>query len=150
MNIMSVRLSGGAFQLIPDTIGLINPECESRKAYLYFVWAYYLDDRASLDEAIRGTRGIAAYGLLTDWLHLYAVGREDPSLPQSLLDAMLPVYEMLEQTLIGRMRLLVEQGRAWAFSFCLCDMCGNEVPVGTSCGYEFVARDDGGLRGQSK
>lgn len=131
--------TGSSKQIIPDNCIALNPDAEDKRPFAYYVWATYTDPARTvdLDSAIEGKGIQPPYIYWTNYKDLYITGRSDVRISRQHLEEMIPEYlEMLELAL-NQIRQ-TETTEPIAFIFCRVDCFGNEVPVGTSYGFQFV------------
>lgn len=121
-----MSLSDNARELVKNGLEILNTS-QSNKNYLYLVWGYSNDDPASFEEALTREKGLFAFGYYTDHGELVLLGREDISFSRTIRDAMEPAYKEILEAAIDR----ASPASEWMMSFCLYDILGREVLVGT-------------------
>ena len=135
MHFKAINLAGGKRAIIPSLVKLLNCEMEGKKEFLYFVWPLdgaKPDEPCTLQDALDG-KGIGpAFGYLTDYSDLYKLGRHDaPMLRARFNEATVDYLDMTER-LVKTLSPMLDEGVEWGYAWCICDVSGNEVPVGTS------------------
>lgn len=130
-----VSLAYGKKAIIPSCVELLNPEKEGKKQYLYFVWPLSAEDPenpCSLQETIDGEGLGYAFGYFTDFYDLYKLGRHDTPMFRARFNAVTVDYMDMTKRLCRILSEKLDEGVEWGFAWCICDISGNEVPIGTS------------------
>lgn len=130
-----VSLAHGKKIIIPSSVELLNPEAEGKKHFLYFVWPLSTEGPehpCSLHEAIDGKGLGCAFGYLTDFYDLYKLGRHDAPMLRARFNAATVDYMDMTKRLCKALSEKLDEGVEWGYAWCICDVSGNEVPVGTS------------------
>lgn len=130
-----VSLAHGKKTIIPSCVELLNSEEEGKKQYLYFVWPLSTEDPenpCSLQETLDGEGLGCAFGYFTDFDDLYKLGRHDAPMLRARFNAATVDYMDMTKRLCGALSEKLNEGVEWGYAWCICDVSGNEVPVGTS------------------
>ena len=130
-----VSLAYGKKTIIPSCVELLNPAEEGKKQYLYFVWPLSAEDPenpCSLQETIDGEGLGCAFGYFTDFDDLYKLGRHDTPMLRARFKAATVDYMDMTRRLCRTLSEKLDEGVEWGFAWCICDVFGNKVPIGTS------------------
>lgn len=130
-----VSLAHGKRIVIPSSVELLNPEAEGEKQYLYFVWPLPTEDPenpCSLQETFDGEGLGCAFGYFTNFDDLYKLGRHDAPMLRARFNAATVDYMDMTKRLCKALSEKLDEGVEWGYAWCICDVSGNEVPVGTS------------------
>lgn len=134
-SLKTVSLAHGKRTVIPSSVELLNPEKEGKKQCLYFVWPLSAEDPenpCSLQEAIDGEGFGCAFGYFTDFDDLYKLGRHDTPMLRTRFHAATVDYLDMSERLCKTLSEKLDEGVEWGYAWCICDISGNEAPVGTS------------------
>lgn len=130
-----VSLAHGKRTIIPSCVELLNPREEGKKQHLYFVWPLSAEDPenpCSLQETIDGGGLGCAFGYFTDFDDLYKLGRHDTPMLRARFNAATVDYMDMTKRLCKTLSERLDDSVEWGYAWCICDVSGNEVPVGTS------------------
>lgn len=130
-----VSLAHGKKTIIPSCVELLNSEEEGKKQYLYFVWPLSTEDPenpCSLQETLDGEGLGCAFGYFTDFDDLYKLGRHDAPMLRARFNAATVDYMDMTKRLCRALSEKLNEGVEWGYAWCICNVSGNEVPVGTS------------------
>lgn len=130
-----VALANGKKTIIPSCVELLNPEKEGKKLCLYFVWPLSAEDPehpCNLQETIDGKGLGCAFGYFTDFDDLYKLGRHDTPMLRARFKAATVDYMDMTKRLCRALSEKLDEGVEWGYAWCICDVSGNKVPIGTS------------------
>lgn len=138
MELKVINLSDGHKQIIPNSCTVLNPKMEGKRPYAYFVWPIPTQENLYIDfDASTEGRGFhTPFVYFTNFKDLYITGSNDTPINSKHLYEMVPEYLELNKLALD---ILHDDGLKQPFmlAYCLCDCMGNEVPIGTSHGYQF-------------
>ncbi len=138
MELKVINLSNGYKQIIPDSCTILNPEMENKRSYAYLAWPIPLKENIYIDfhTSAEGKGLHTPFVYLTDYNDLYITGRNDTPIERKRLNDMTPDYFEMNKLALDILR---KDGldQPFMLAYCLCDCMGNEVPIGTSHGYQF-------------